>query len=81
MRLPLKFLEKQRSFFDKIIYPLLVLLFVFLVPYMAAIIGLPIRFIGAAVPIGQGSIIPHISLLNRLFFAAFLPDLGLVVVI
>ena len=46
LRLPQSWLEKRPVLINKIVYPLAVLLFAFLVPQLSAILGLPLTILG-----------------------------------
>lgn len=46
LRLPQSWLEKRPRLINKILYPLVVLLFAFLAPQLAAVLGLPLTILG-----------------------------------
>ena len=68
LRLPKEWLEQRPVLIDKILYPLIVLLFAFLVPQISAIIGLPLT----AVAFGLSDSQPDLSF-TLILVGSFLP--------
>jgi len=69
--LPFERLEKHRAFIDRIIYPILVMLFALSTPLIAVILGLPVRIIFSIVR-GAEMVLPEFSYLIGSFLPIFL---------